>query len=406
MKLADIIKQIRTWGFCGAWNALRRKPHEFIIKKRLKKSFVKNRNTVPVPGMTIVAPISGAFSLSKTMRDFVIRLKDVNIPVQVFDTFFDGAKADKSDYKDLITPPDEFNLMKYTHTVEMLTSPLPDKLPLKRCRIAFWEGLHGVLEVFPYLRDSYCVIAMSDFNAEYFRRELPANVKVAKVVYPLMPLPIKVLDKSEARKKFGFAKDDFIVFYNFDNRAKGRKNIDGTLTAFANAFAGEKNCKLVLKINGLGNEEKHDLDRKIESLGIAGQVTMMLKYLSEVDLYSLTNCCDVYISLHRAEGFGLGIAEAMQLGKAVIATDYSANTEFCKADNSILIPANMIEVQDEGFIRHMKYWAEPDIDAAAEGLTFLRDNLMKCNELGCKAKLFVEDHFSNNVFVQSIKTIV
>ena len=47
-------------------------------------------------------------------------------------------------------------------------------------------------------------------------------------------------------------------------------------------------------------------------------------------MLDLIHCCDVYVSLHRAEGFGLGMAEAMKMGKAVIATNYSGNTDFTK----------------------------------------------------------------------------
>ena len=406
MKLRDTIQQLRTWGLRGIWNAAMRFPHDFAVARRLASLARKNAATTPTPGITIIAPMGGSYSLSKTMRDFAAWLRDAHIPFQAFDTLRRDSRVANADFVGLLTPPEEFNLLKYTHTVEMLTSPLPPALPLKRCRIAFWEAEHGILNAFPYLADSDAVIAMSDFNAEYFRRALPQRVKVAKIPYPLLQLPDGILDKTTARRKFGLDEDAFVVLYNFDIRARERKNPEGTISAFAKAFADHKECVLLMKVNGASSEALDTLADIAKNCGVAGQVKTVSDYLSQTEIYSLTNACDVYLSLHRAEGFGLGIAEAMQLAKPVIASNYSANTEFCTAETSIPVPCRMVPVEASDFKRHMKYWAQPDTDAAAAALTRLyRDSELRTS-LGKNARSFIKRHFSIENFRNAIFALI
>ncbi len=407
-KVARVVSAARTWGMAGMWSAIKRVPCELKVSCYLKYNAVRNAATVPKRGITVIAPISGAYSLSKAMRDFVVRLREADVPCQVFDTCGSNSGTAHRDYEHILTSRKDFNILKYSHVVEMLKSPLPRGLPLKRCRIAFWEGEAGILEVFPYLADSDVVIAMSDFNAAYFRREIPPPVRVVKIPYPLLPLPQGILPKLEARKRFGIGENEFVVFYNFDIRADYRKNSKGTLEAFARAFRHDTNCRLLLKVNGA----RHASDRMLRmqelalSLGIANHMTVVTDYLSQTEIYSLTNTCDVYLSLHRAEGFGLGIAEAMSLGKACIVTNYSAVTEFCKPDTSILIPYVKLPIESRGFWNRMENWVEPDIDNAVAALRRLRADEAQCARLGYAAQCHISRCFSLESFKQAVDELL
>ena len=274
MTLRTRLNQIKIWGVRGTLEAVFRMFREKRIRQVLERNARKNENTVPIRGITVVAPISGSFSLSKAMRDFVIRLHSAGFPCQVFDILSGKGIVAEEDFKDLLTPIQEFNVLKYDHVVEMFNSPLPHGLPVKRCRIAFWEGEAGILKVFPYLVDSDIVVAMSDFNARYFRRELPQIVRVAKILYPLLSLPSNTMEKAVARSRFGIGREDFVVFYNFDIRSDYRKNSIGTLKAFAAAFKGDISCRLLLKINGVGRSKDKmvALQTQAESLGIVNHL--------------------------------------------------------------------------------------------------------------------------------------
>lgn len=404
----DIFCQLKTWGFRGVVAAMRRLPHEMRIRHFLVRNAQYNAKTKPVPGLTIIAPISGGYSLSKTMRDFVIRLVESGIPHQVFDIQIPDGRVPRETYESLLTPKKDFSILKYSHIVEMLNSPLPIGLPVKRCRIAFWESESGLLDVFPYLRYSDLVIAMSDFNAAYFRKVLPENVSVKKILYPLMPLQSNIPDCGETRKRYGFRGDDYLVFYNFDLQAYWRKNPDGLIRAFAIAFQNCANAKLVMKINNVNlyGEKVQDLKALSKTLGIGNKVVFISDYLSSLEIYALTGACDVYASLHRGEGFGLGIAEAMQMGRPVVVTAYSAPLEFCNKDTAILIPYKLVKAEGDSLSERFGLCADADINAAANALRYLYENRTEADALGKRGQKFVQSHFSKEAFLSSILDLV
>ena len=99
--------------------------------------------------------------------------------------------------------------------------------------------------------------------------------------------------------------------------------------------------------------------------------------MSREESYGLLNTCDAYVSLHRSEGFGLTMAEAMFFGKPVIATAYSGNLDFMSAENSILIPYEMTPLtQNYAVYRQGSLWADPSTPAASEAMAGLVDNLL------------------------------
>ncbi len=403
--LKNRVDQVRTWGLRGVVAYLRRLPHERAVARFLARNAAAHAGETPARGITVVAPLSSSHSLSKAMRDFVVRLRGVGVPCQTFDTGLRDGRVASADYADLVTPRAEFDLLKYDHVVEMLTSPLPAGLPVKRCRVAFWEGEAGILKTFPYLVDSDVVVAMSDFNAAYYRREFPPSVKIDKVVYPLLPVPSDLLPRAEARRRFGLDAAAFCVFFNFDARAGERKNAAGALRAFAAAFQDVASARLVLKVNGA--KARPDalaaLQNQAAALGVAGKLVLVTEYLSSCDLYSLTAACDAYLSLHRAEGFGLGMAEAMQLGVPVVATGYSANVEFCTDETSFLVPYKLVPVNGDAFQAPMERWSEPDETAAARHLRALHENPQAGAVKAQAAKRFLAEHYGDVAFAQSVR---
>ena len=127
-------------------------------------------------------------------------------------------------------------------------------------------------------------------------------------------------------------------------------------------------------------------------------------FLKTVD--GLTEACDVFLSLHKAEGFGMGMAEAMSQGKPVVATNWSANTEFCREDTAWCIPYHMVPILSHEYMVSMKEWAEADAEAAAAALREIRANPGLVAERTAKGKSFMEEHFSIANFKKSVEAFL
>ncbi len=405
--LASSVRKLRVWGLKGVLGYIPRRFNAWRFRHTLTANSRSHAGTQPKRGITVIAPISMGYSNSKTVRDFLHALKQSGIPFQSFDT---NTRRDviSSDYADVLTPPEQFDVRKFDHVVEMWRSPLPDGIVPCRARIAFWEGEHGLLETFPYLKSPDPVIAMSDFNYSDFRTELPPETPVFKITYPLQRVSADMDDCSTTRARYGIEKDDFVAFFNFDLGSFYRKNPLGAMRAFAKALGTEPKAKLAFKLNLAKDFPKRIsmLKTEADKLGISDKLVLVTGYIPRKDVYGLTNACDVYISLHRAEGFGIGLAEAMQLGKPVIATDYSATTEFCNSANSIPIPYRLVPVPNGEYFAAMQTWADADVDAAAAALRKCHDDVAFRTEIGRKGKAFVEEHFSTANFRKSVEAFL
>ena len=400
------IAKVRVWGVPGIKDYFARSIFWWRMSFRFWRMAQKDQNVVPVRGITLIGDFANGSSNSKTNRDFAHALKDAGIPFQTYST--DRIKTiPESDYSDILTAPDDFSLYKYSHIIEMFRSPMPRKLVKKRARIAFWEGEHGILDVWPFLSGNDPVIGMSDFNVSYFRRDLEAPVY--KILYPLRKIDVPLQPREEIRNCFGIKDSDFMVLFTFDFGSFKRKNPVAALRAFAKAFANHTSgVRLVFKTMGAKNHLKEVGLLKSEAvrLGIENKFLMISEYLSHSDLYSLTASCDVYMSLHKGEGFGLGMAEAMLFGKPVIATGWSANMEFTKEGVAMPIPYRLVPVKADEYFISMKEWAEADVDAAASALEKLYADSIFRKELGQKAKSFMEEHFSTENFKRSVEVFL
>ncbi len=271
-------------------------------------------------------------------------------------------------------------------------------------RIVFHEGEHGIHTTTPFLRESGDdIIAMSDFNYEYFVKAFSGQ-NVWKITYPFRFKLEIATPRDDLRAKYGIGKGDFVVFFNFDFGSYYRKNIPAALTAFALAFKGDASAKLVFKTKGAEKNKRQvsEMMAKVDELGIGSQFVHISEFLSCADLDGLTGASDVYLSLHKAEGFGLGMAEAMSQGKPVVATNWSANTEFCKPDTAWCIPYKMVPILPHEYPVSMKEWAEADVDAAAAALREIRAYPESASKRAASGAEFMKEHFSLENFKKSV----
>lgn len=401
-------RKIRIFGLTGILNYLLDIPRWFLHYLFLYANALLHPCRKPEKGITLIGDFSGKGSLAKVLRDFVMKLDAAGIPHQTYNTAKEKV-APTNPISAYLTRRRDFRLLRYSHLIDIFTSTVKLRTRRARGRIIFWEFQSGFREMYPEYDYAQHVITMSDFNHRYLRSVLPASVKVSKILYPFLIQTPTLPDHAGIREKYGIPQDAFVAFFNFDYGSSFvRKNPDGAMRAFDLAFHDVPDAWLVFKTMGAKSHPQNveTLRALAAERGLAHRFLSIDTYIPQDDLYGLTNACDVYVSLHRGEGFGLGIAEAMTLGKAVVATDYSSTTEFCRPDTALLVPYAKTAVKS-GALEHPCYkyvseWAEPDEREAAKLLRRLYDDPALREKLGRQARAFVRDYFSVENFRKSI----
>lgn len=218
---------------------------------------------------------------------------------------------------------------------------------------------------------------------------------------PVKHLPLAcevVLTSFLSRRYFGISEADYAFLFFFDVRSYAtRKNPRAVIESFRRLLKARPYAKvrLVLKVNGA--EIAPDVMRKMqdELAGMEGYVTILHRTMTDNEAKNLVRCCDCFVSLHRSEGFGRGLSEAMALGKPVIATGYSGNMEFMNPEVSFPVAYNLIPVADGEYPHSEKQvWADADVGEAASYMIQLVDHPDTGRVVGSKARLHMKNKFS------------
>lgn len=212
------------------------------------------------------------------------------------------------------------------------------------------------------------------------------------------------------RKYFGLPEKAFAFIFTFDvgSEIGGRKNSLGVIEAFKNAFASDdESVCLIIKTAPRTSEEnnpKHkEILDKLYKEAEQKNIIVYNKTLTDDEMKGLINSCQVYVSLHRCEGLGLGMIEAMKMGKPVIATGYSGNTEFMKHDNSCLVDYKLIPSTLFSTLISGHVWADPDVEQASFYMKRLYENADYYKQISIKAKQYVDDNHNYRVAGEVIR---
>jgi glycosyltransferase involved in cell wall biosynthesis len=227
-----------------------------------------------------------------------------------------------------------------------------------------------------------------------------APVPVRVVPYPVGLAPRGVRD----RAAFGFDDGLFVVLVAFDMASTfARKNPLGAIEAFRRAFGGDRRARLVLKVS---NAERAQAASDLVARAVEGHANMQLiaeKWPFE-RVQSLLASCDLLLSLHRAEGFGLVPAEAMLAGVPVMATGWSGNLDFMTPENAALVRHGFVPAVDaQGTYDHGdQLWADPDLDDAAAQLRRLFEDPAGRRAMAARAQADAERLFGVDAFLDAI----
>lgn len=214
-----------------------------------------------------------------------------------------------------------------------------------------------------------------------------------------MPLPVSVSrGRTRSRDFFGLPEKAFLFLFMFDfNSHLHRKNPFAVIEAFQLAFPKRnQSTHLVLKVMNVKGDNPEW--QKLEGmLAEDARIHVISQTLDREDVLGLVECCDGYISLHRAEGFGRTLAEAMMYGKPVVATYYSGNADFMDDDLTFRVAYEQVPIETGQYPFVDKIdravWAQPDVADAAEKMKLAK---LAANKKGYKERVlsFASQQFS------------
>jgi glycosyltransferase involved in cell wall biosynthesis len=152
-----------------------------------------------------------------------------------------------------------------------------------------------------------------------------------------------------------------------------RKNPAGAIVAFRRAFPVETDVALIIKLQ-VNKKTPDEVDKLLKLASGDSRIFVITESLRREEVDALIAKAHVYISLHRAEGFGLPLLEARLAGLATIATGWSGNMDYMNEQDSALVPYRLATMIDEGGVYGEVTWADPDLDAAAVAIRRFYDD--------------------------------
>jgi hypothetical protein len=191
------------------------------------------------------------------------------------------------------------------------------------------------------------------------------------------------------------ADDEFVFLFVFDFKSfVQRKNPIAVIDAFMAAFVPHERVRLVIKCVNAESSQAELCGMRERSSGYP--IEIYDGYWSRDEVLDLMAACDCYVSLHRSEGIGLTIAEAMAQAKPVVATGWSGNMDFMNIGNSFPVRYDLVPIENgAGPYREGEVWADPSIDHAAEQMRYVADHRDEASGRGRAARHELEASFSD-----------
>jgi len=374
------------------------------IKKRLVDSSMTTLESskAPLPfsrdaypdGINLIGYVKAEIGLGESCRLIAGVLENTDLDFTVYNYEIVGAlRYNDTTWKCKITNtvPYNINLIHIQpYELSLAYIRMDKKIWDKRYNIAFWLW---ELEQFPESWKKALILADEIWTPSEFVSASIRSVTdkpVHTIQYGIDTPPCG----EYTRDSFTLPDDKFLVLCMYDcNSFIERKNPIATIRAYKQAFSPhEQDVGIVIKLN---NPQKADIQAIEAELSEYSNVYLIAEVLEKTQVNALIACADIYISLHRSEGFGLIPAEAMLLGTPVIATNWSANTEFMTKDTACLVDFAFITIEkDQGPYKAGNRWADPDIGQAAGYLRKLYEDEKFRRLIADNAREYIKEKLS------------
>ncbi len=262
----------------------------------------------------------------------------------------------------------------------------PNTALSSRYRIGYWAyELESLPQDWrPTARALHEIWTPSQFVADSVKRSVGDDIPVTVMPHPTADLAHIQGD----RPRFGLSPDAFVVLILFDLRStRARKNPDAAVDAYLQAFPEpDGRAMLVCKVTA-SDKAPAEFAKLKSRIGDRQDIRLLTERLEDEGVWRLIASADVLLSLHRAEGYGLVLAEAMKLRRCVVATGWSGNMDFMDAGNSVPIPFRRVPVKDpqKQYVAPDRSWADADVAVAADALRRLQADPLARRRLGERA---------------------
>jgi glycosyltransferase involved in cell wall biosynthesis len=243
----------------------------------------------------------------------------------------------------------------------------------------------------------------SRFTATALETLLPGRVRV--VPHPVAAAPPEPAPLD--RTAFGLPDDAVVVLVSFNLASSlERKNPLGAIAAFRAAFGERSDRLLLLKIGHPGHFPA-DFERLRTAVAGVPNIRLDTTPLPRADSHALTRAADIILSLHRSEGFGLVAAEAMLLGRPVIATAWSGNMDFMDETSAALVGYRLIPARDPRgvFEADGAEWADPVLGDAVAQLRRLADDAQERRALGARGRAMAQARLGAEPLAAALRAI-
>jgi glycosyltransferase involved in cell wall biosynthesis len=339
-----------------------------------------------LPGINVAGYLSAELGVGAVGRSVLAGARAVGLPASTFDCHEVGSRllhpfAGPRPYG---TQPYDVNVLcaNADDTKHMLDA-LGPQTAVGRRTVAIW---HWEAERLPESMRT----AWNDVDEVWTTSRFTYDALATDASKPLhlFPMPIVVPRSPHTtltRDDLGLP-EGFLVLFCFDwYSVLERKNPTALIDAFTSAFREDDGAHLYIKsINGVAYPEelealKHHTSRR--------DVHVVDEYLPVTATRALMALADCYASLHRSEGFGLTMAEAMSLARPVVATGWSGNLDFMDDRVAHLVPAELVPIRpDVPVYGGIGCWADPDVDAAARALRAVHADPVAAAAMGARAR--------------------
>ncbi|MEK6223161.1 MAG: glycosyltransferase, partial [Chloroflexota bacterium] len=386
-----------------------------IIDEFLSGSFEKkaNKNTKYVD-LQIIGDARGNTGIAQGCRMNIVSSQSVGLNISYLEYVYDISNSRSVDFHTPFSKMSDAGKNLFNFNGDMLPALHQSHPQLfeHNYNIGYWA--YELMKLPEWWLPSFNLLqeiwAPSDYVKNIIERVSPIPVTT-------MPHPVVYEDVPEIpREIFNLPNDRFIFVFNFNSSStSARKNPFGLITAFKKAFKNSKKSPLLV-IKTFNADRFPRFQTALHKACSPENIILIEEDMPREKMMALIKNCDCFVSLHRAEGFGLGLAEAQVNGIPVIATGWSGNLDFMHPEHSYLVDYKLVPVS----INHHKYqdefpvivnnyspgsgdWAEPKINHAVKLMRHVFNHPEEAKEKGTLAAIFMKEQHSYEAIGNQIK---